>query len=135
MHNMPNHKYWEMNSLPYRAYKMVLDSWDDDRRLRYEQERLQDAQFTHAFLTADEGRIVRLLGLEDRHVEYAKNRVESCENFVTYDDQYRKSRAWAKAKDAEEQAAFLAQGTQLGPHPITLGRDLREEIIFGLKNN
>lgn len=132
---MIDHKYWELHTLPYPAYKIVFDSWDDDQRLRYEHDKLQEVEFIYEFLTANYGRMTRALGLEERQVQYVRERIKSCEHFIAYDDQYRKSRAWAKKKEAEEQGESAKARPPLGPEQLTLGKDVKPEIILQIKCN
>lgn len=132
---MIDYKFWELLSLPYNAYAMILDGWDDERRLRYENDRLRHNRFLQSYLIKNTRRVARAIDLEDRHLEFLQSQIEWNEEAIKNHEHHRKVRAWAKNKRAEERVIETEKGPLPGPQRITLGISVPPEVILSIKYN
>ena len=64
-----NIEHWEINLMDARVFRVLLESWSDERRLRFRLDELAYQQFVLEYLTAEDGSIAKALGVTAQSIQ------------------------------------------------------------------
>lgn len=128
-----NHKHFELMTMEGPPFSVLLKIRSDEDSLQFHKDSLAYYEFVYEFLTENNGAMARVIDCDPRHFEYMKSTIEWQKEAIKNDAFSRKARAFCRDKEAKEKAANPPE--PLPPDTITIGSDVKPEILLAFKYN